>query len=192
MSIDSYDELIKAVGRWIKRRDLVDNIPDFIALFEARANRVLRTQAQRVTATVAVTDNLAPLPAGYLEAITVGDGTDESRFLTALQYGANQPDSGFYAIDGGNIRVSGNTGNLTLSYYAKFPALGPTTATNWLLANAPDAYLFGALVEAEPYMYNDARMAMWKERGDNALIGIQQADDQARFAGGTLSIGHPR
>lgn len=192
MSIDSYDELIKAVGRWIKRRDLAENIPDFIALFEARANRVLRVQAQRVTATVAVTDNLAPLPAGYLEAITVGDGTGESRFLTALQYGTSQPDPGFYAIDGGNIRVSGNTGSLTLSYYAKFPALGPTTASNWLLANAPDAYLFGSLVEAEPYLYNDARMAMWKERGDNALISIQQADDQARFAGGTLSIGLPR
>lgn len=192
MSIATYDDLVAAVGRWIKRNDLTANIPDFITLFEARANRVLRTESQRTSTTIAVANNLAPLPAGYLEAITVGDGTDESLFLTPLQYGASQPNSGFYAIDGGNIRVSGNTGNLSLSYYAKFPALGPTTTTNWLLDNAPDAYLFGALVEAEPFLYNDARMAMWKERGDNALISIQSADDQAKYAGGTLSIGLPR
>ncbi|CAB3728846.1 phage adaptor protein [Achromobacter piechaudii] len=192
MSFTNLDELVAAVGRWIKRKDLAPVVPDFITLFEARVNRVLRTSNQRKEAALAVLNNLAPMPEDWLEAITVDDGKDELRYMTSLQYGPSQSDSGFYAIEGSAIRVSGNTGTLNVRYYAKIPPLGVLNPTNWLLANHPDAYLFGVLTEAEPYLVNDARMALWKDRGDTAIQGIQMADDQARFAGGSLEITTPR
>ena len=192
MSFANVDELTSAVGRWIKRKDLAAVVPDFITLFEARVNRVLRTSWQRKDASLVVTDNLATMPADWLEAITVDDGKDELRFMTALQYGPSQTDSGFYAIEGNTFRVSGNTGTLNVRYFSKIPPLGANNPTNWLLENHPDAYLFGVLTEAEPYLVNDARMALWKERGDTAIQGIQMADDQARFAGGSLEIATPR
>lgn len=192
MSFSNVDELTAAVGRWVKRKDLTAVIPDFITLFEARVNRVLRTSYQRKEAALVVANNLATMPADWLEAITVDDGKDELRFKTSLQYGPSQPDSGFYAIEGNTFRVSGTTGTMNVRYYAKIPPLGAANPTNWLLENHPDAYLFGVLTEAEPYLVNDARMALWKDRGDTAIQGIQMADDQARFAGGSLEIATPR
>lgn len=192
MSFANSDELIAAVGRWIKRKDLASVAPDFITLFEARVNRVLRTSNQRRFASLPVVGGVATLPAGWLEAIAVDDGKDELRFMTTLQFGPTQVNSGFYAIEGGTLRVSGSTETLNVRYYAKVPPLGASNPTNWLLESHPDAYLFGALTEAEPYLVNDARMALWKDRGDTAIQGIQLADDQARFAGGTLEIATPR
>ena len=193
MSFANSDELIAAVGRWIKRKDLATVVPDFITLFEARVNRVLRTSWQRqFAASLPVVDGVATLPADWLEAIAVDDGTDGLRFMTTLQFGPTQVNSGFYAIEGGTFRVSGNTETLNVRYYSKIPPLGAQNATNWLLASHPDAYLFGALTEAEPYLVNDARMALWKDRGDTAIQGIQLADDQARFAGAPLEIPNPR
>lgn len=193
MSFTNLDELVAAVGRWIKRKDLAPVVPDFITLFEARVNRVLRTSWQRkFAASMPVVNGVATLPTDWLEAIAVDDGADELRFMTTLQFGPTQVNSGFYAIEGGTFRVSGNTGTLNVRYYAKIPPLGVLNPTNWLLANHPDAYLFGVLTEAEPYLVNDARMALWKDRGDTAIQGIQMADDQARFAGGSLEITTPR
>lgn len=193
MSFANSDELIAAVGRWIKRKDLATVVPDFITLFEARVNRVLRTSWQRQFAKdLPVVDGVATLPPDWLEAISVDDGTAGLRFMTTLQFGPSQVDSGFYAIEGGTFRVSGNTGRLNVRYYSKIPPLGALNASNWLLESHPDAYLFGALTEAEPYLVNDARMDLWKSRGDTAIQAIQLADDQARFAGAPLEIATPR
>jgi len=193
MSFTNSDELIAAVGRWIKRKDLATVVPDFITLFEARVNRVLRTSWQRQFAKdLPVVDGVATLPPDWLEAIAVDDGTAGLRFMTTLQFGPSQVNSGFYAIEGGTFRVSGNTGTLNVRYYSKIPPLGAANDTNWLLESHPDAYLFGALTEAEPYLVNDARMDLWKSRGDTAIQAIQLADDQARFAGAPLEIATPR
>jgi len=192
MSFANSDELIAAVGRWIKRKDLASVAPDFITLFEARVNRVLRTSSQRKFESVSVIGGSAPLPADWLEAIAVDDGKCPLHFMTTLQFGPVQVNSGHYAIEGGAILVSGGTETVNLRYYAKVPPLGAANPTNWLLASHPDAYLFGALTEAEPYLVNDARMALWKDRGDTAIQAIQMADDQARFSGDTLQIATPR
>jgi hypothetical protein len=55
-------------------------------------------------------------------------------------------------------------------------ALSAGNATNWLLTANPDAYLFGSLAAAEPFMPADPRIGMWKTRRDEIL--------------GTLAAGH--
>ena len=47
MSITSYSELQSAITRWIARDDMAANIPDWIALFEAAANRQIAGPATR-------------------------------------------------------------------------------------------------------------------------------------------------
>ena len=42
MAIGTYAELQTAVANWLDRDDLTDRIPEFIALAEAKMNRVLR------------------------------------------------------------------------------------------------------------------------------------------------------
>ena len=44
--------------------------------------------------------------------------------------------------------------------------------TNWLLSNHWDAYLFGVLCEAEPFILHDERLALWKARRDEVFDEI--------------------
>jgi hypothetical protein len=191
MSFENYSALTASIAGWIKRKDQTARIPDFIALFESRINRVLRTTKQRTTAQLGVFGGSAVLPSDFLEPVLIDDGTDELDLMTSIQFGG-ELEAGYYVLQGNMIRVSGDTASINLLYYARIPALSTENATNWVLQNHPDAYLFGALTEAEPYLLNDARMPMWKDRGDSAIQGIQLADDQARFAGAALSIGRAR
>lgn len=188
MSFDSYGTLVTSIAGWIKRKDQQTRIPDFIALFEARANRVLRTSSQRKSMALTAYGGSAVLPADFLELISVDDTKKELRLMTTIQYGPSQMESGFYAIEGGMLRVSGTIDTVNVRYYAKIPPLNASNQTNWILASHPDAYLFGALTEAEPYLLNDARMDLWKSRCDTAIQAIQLADDQARFSGDALAL----
>jgi len=189
MSFESYAALTDSLAGWMKRKDQRERIPDFIALFESRMNRVLRTSMQRRIAPLTVYAGAAVLPEDFLKPIAVDDGKHGLTFMTTLQFGPTQIESGRYALEGGMIRVSGTTATVNLRYFARIPALSATNQTNWVLNWHPDAYLFGALTEAEPYLLNDARMEMWKARGDAAIQGIQLADDEAQYAGATLTIG---
>lgn len=192
MSFGTYTDLTAAIAGWIKRKDQTARIPDFIRLFETRANRALRTAWQRKTASITVYGGAALLPDDYLEPIALDDGKKPLRLVTDEQFAPSLIEAGFFIIEAGAVRVSGDTGTVNLRYYAKVPPLSADMATNWLLTNHPDAYLFGSLTEAEPYLLNDTRMAMWKDRGDTAIQSIQIASDQARYSGDTLQIRNPR
>jgi hypothetical protein len=69
-----------------------------------------------------------------------------------------------------------------LTYYAKIPPLSDSNTSNWLLAYAPDLYLYGALVEAEPYLKNDERVALWGELYLRVIADIEVADERASVA----------
>ena len=66
MTIQTYSDLQTAVANWLARSDLAANIPDFIAIFEAVANRRLRVRQQESAATLTPSSGVASLPADYL------------------------------------------------------------------------------------------------------------------------------
>ena len=49
---------------------------------------------------------------------------------------------------------------ITLAYVARIPALSDANPTNWVLQQAPQMYLYASLLEAEPFLANDARGAV--------------------------------
>src|SRR5690606_25300785 len=51
--------------------------------------------------------------------------------------------------------------DIGILYRANIPALSDANTANWLLTMAPDVYLYGALLEASPYLENDSRVALW-------------------------------
>jgi hypothetical protein len=57
-----------------------------------------------------------------------------------------------------------------------------------MLLNAPDVYLYGALLELEPFVQNDARLAVWGAGYTNAIESIQAADDRDRHSGSALTV----
>jgi len=55
-----------------------------------------------------------------------------------------------------------------------------TDATNWLLTNHPGVYLYGSLIEAEPYLVNDTRIKLWASLYKDAWEGVDDSDQRNR------------
>ena len=81
---------------------------------------------------------------------------------------------------------------LEMAFYEKFTPLGDGTAgtvtSNWLTTNAPDVLLYGALLEAEPFIKNDERIGLWLNAYNGSIKKIQDADARDRHSGSAMRI----
>ena len=201
MAINTYGTLKTAVANWLDRDDLTDRIPEFISLCEATFNRVLRIRAMETTVsdtTVGGTKTDA-LPDGYLQMreihLTTSPVVSLSYITPEIMYrirsGSTSAKPNSYTIVGDNI-LFGPTpdGAYTydMTYYKSFDALTDVATTNWVILNAPDLYLYGTLLQAEPFLMNDQRIALW-ERGMRQVINdLQEQDDKDRHSGSALTV----
>ena len=80
------------------------------------------------------------------------------------------------------------TYSVKLVYYKKPTALSDNTATNEFLENTPDVLLYASLVEAEPYLMNDARIAVWSNLYQQAITNANESSDSAEYSGVPLQI----
>jgi hypothetical protein len=97
----------------------------------------------------------------------------------------------YFSIVGGQIRVlpvPDSTYTAELTYYAKLSKLSTSVATNWLLTQAPDVYLYGALLQASPYLKDDARITVWASLYQRGLDELQIADDRGATSGGAIMM----
>ena len=65
MAISTYTELQTAVANWLDRDDLTARIPEFIALTEARFNRLLRVRSMETEADQVTTSGTRSLLIAY-------------------------------------------------------------------------------------------------------------------------------
>jgi hypothetical protein len=75
---------------------------------------------------------------------------------------------------------------MEMIYYAQIPALSDSNTTNWMLTKNPDIYLYGALLEASPYIMNDTRIPIWEDKYTKAMASLKGADQRARHSGGAM------
>jgi hypothetical protein len=95
----------------------------------------------------------------------------------------------FFTVVGNQFRIAptpDGTYTAELIYFAKLTKLSNSVATNWLLASSPDIYLYGALLQAAPYLQDDARIQTWATLYERALNDLRTADDRASTSGGVL------
>ena len=200
MAISNYTELKAAVADWLNREDLTSQIPDFIAFAEARLNRTLRTREMLTRRRTSTTDGFIGLPFDYLETYQLqlpANATNTPEPLTYIgpnevaQY-KSQSMTGktrFYTIIDGAfelIPTPSSSVELTITYYAKVPALSSTTATNWLLTKAPDLYLYATLLTAAPYLQNDERIPVWSQLATSAFDELMMDSERASRSRTTL------
>jgi hypothetical protein len=81
-----------------------------------------------------------------------------------------------------------STYTVVLLYYAKPDVLSDSNSSNVFMANCPDALLYGALLEAEPYLMNDARLATWTQLYSSAITSLSESDNSSEYAGVPLSM----
>jgi hypothetical protein len=198
MTIQTWSDLQSAIANWIARADLSANIPDFIALFESAANRRLRLRQQESAATLNVSSGVAALPADYLawrRVTWTGQFPRELEYVHPSYLHALYPTlpadvPRLFTIEGSTLTVAPTDDSaLTFDYFQKVPALSSTNVSNWLLAAAPDLYLFGALAEAHGFVKDTESLALWKARRDELFEEIERLDVKTRGQAGIRVIG---
>lgn len=66
-------------------------------------------------------------------------------------------------------------------YYERVQPLDSTNQTNWFTIYAPQALLYGSLLQAMPFLKNDDRIPMWQAQY-SAIMQTLKAEDVARIA----------
>ena len=201
MAISDYTELKTAVANWLDRDDLADRIPEFIALAEARMNRVLRLrmmESKYTASTVASQRNYA-LPASYIQMRNFQLNTSP---ITSLSYvspeiydrlwGGSQGGTPlFYTIIANELQlgpIPGSVITMEMLFYKKVSALSASNTTEVMLTDNPDVYLYGALLEAEPFVMNDERIGVWAQGFEKAIVDLQEQDNKDRHSGSALRV----
>jgi hypothetical protein len=177
IQITTYDELVAAAKDWLNRGDLDDQVPAFVTLTTAQFNRELRLRDMMVRAdTVSDAENVE-LPDDWLEHYSLVLAPGGSPQFPPLRYlsekesneikAANLESGGTpegYTVIGNMIELvpaPGSDVELKMVYYQRIPDLGPTNQNNWLLRKSPDLYLYSVLMQAQPYLKDDERLASW-------------------------------
>jgi hypothetical protein len=209
MALSSLIQLRSSVRDWAKRQSIGDSlIDDFVTLTESVFNYgerddsggyvvyPLRVRDMETVGTVTVTNGSGSLPADFLEPITV---TNPSAVTNAIDYatgewiantyptGQNTTDPHFYTIVGSNLY---STIDVTIPYYAKIPSL-VADQQNWLLTKAPNAYLYGCLMQYSTWDKNAEQVAGYRSLMVNALGGLNYADVNSRAGSMTRRASMP-
>lgn len=200
MGITTYAELKSAIADWLLRDDLTAVIPSFVSLAEAKFNRNIRDYRMMKRLSVTVDAEYEDVPSDWLqtsryqldttpittlEFVTPDQAAEEARRYNS----AGRPL--FFSVVGTQFQHvpapdAAYTGALT--YYSRIPALSDSVTTNWLLEAAPDVYLYGALMEAAPYLDDQEKLATWSGLMDRAMQNIRIESERAATGSSALRM----
>lgn len=186
---------------------LIARVPWFIQSLESKMNRSLfvRQMEQRSTALTnptATEPEFIALPSDFqtMRRIRITGGVQSG--IPFLEYKSNQQmdeykachvTSGqpqYFTIFGNEIELGPSPDaiyTLEMVYRQNIPPLA-TNSTNWLLTLAPDLYLYGALMEASPYIKKDARIPVWASFLASALSDLNDLGKTSQFNAGPLIV----
>jgi len=205
MAIADYPSLQTEISVWLARTDSVitARVPTFIEAADARIydggdepgselyTPPLRTTAMETIATVTMTDGVGALPSDHLETrrLLVSGGTIGLTFLAPERFAEMAAVAGaggpyYHTVEAGSLKVyPAYTGDLSLSYYARYPVLSVDAPTNPIATAHGAIYLAGALFEAFTFLQK-MDLALGHLAKMRSLIKGANATAQAqRFAG---------
>jgi hypothetical protein len=201
MAYTNYTDLQASVASYLGRSDLSAVIPDFIRFAELRLARDIRTRKmlKSATANMVAGDERLSLPTDFLEVrnlYTQGNPRMPVTYLSpsAFTRDARADESGlpvFYTVLASEFQFAPQPDTayvLEILYYAQPPVLSGANSSNVFLANYPDALLYGSLIEAEPYLINDARSQTWATLYDRAIKNIEDSDQNSEYSGIPLQM----
>ena len=193
MTIATYSELQTEIEAYLNRTDYTPRIPTFIALTESRLNRLLDDPNMEVRATATGSGQYTTLPTDFSRMVGVTTGNNyelqqvsESQITSLNQTLTGDPRK--YAIVGNAITFApiNAAAAITMLYIRRLPALTAAAPTNWLLTLAPDIYLYGALLQAHLFGWQDDRLGLFKQAFDEAIKELRADGDERRWGSAPL------
>ena len=175
------------------------DLNDFIYLAERELERVLTVPYREAVTSVTVSGQTAPLPADFKALRRFTLLTDPKRNLQ--QVSPSVLDSNWSASATGCPEAFGiiagqfwfapvpdGTYAAQIVYEQKITALTESTPSNWLLQSHPDAYFYGALVQASDFIADSARIGLYRSAFDNAIAQINAEGLRHRYAASPMRL----
>lgn len=196
-TIGNYGDLRDKIALYLDRDDLEDRIPDFIALLEARINRLIRGVNQETRTTWTTSDETYALPSDFrkLRKIHIEGMPDRPLDEIAPQSAAYMFDGQAgtpraYFIEGRSITFCPPPSTSTtfrVTYFTRIEPLTSDNDSNWLLEEHADIYMFGTLLEAAIYIRDQEAIALCSEKLDQSIAELQRMTRTDRYGGGPLT-----
>lgn len=198
--ITDFATLSTAIGDYLNRSDLTTFIPNFIQGCENKLYKNLRIRAMENALSVTVSSGVAALPTSpaYIELkyayVSASPIVPLKRIPPEQIYAQFPVRSGgqtpkYIAVEGSSFIFGPYPSNVTIGgvYYGRLTALGSGNTTNWFTTNAPDLLLYGSLLEAEPFLVNDPRLATWKAMYDFSYKAVKDEETRQKSSGGSIA-----
>ena len=189
----TYDSLVSTTLQYLERNDpaTIEQIPTFITMCEFEIAQQIKTlgQLQVVESTMLAGNPVIPKPARWRKTVSFNVVTNGSRnpvYLRKYEYiKAYAPDASvtglplYYGDYDYEHWLVGPTPDENYSFevlfYERLQPLSSENQTNWLTQNAPNAMLFGTLLQAMPFLKNDQR-TIFEQKYQVALQALKVED----------------
>lgn len=193
----TYDSLTEAVKQYLERKDaaVVNAIPTFITLAEFEIAEQVKTlgQLQIANSTMTADNPVLQKPARWRKTVSMNVTVDDKKqpvLLRKYEYLKNywpddtQTDVPLYYADTDwehwyLAPTPAEAYDFEVLYYERISPLSSTNQTNWLTQNAPNAMLFGTLLQAMPFLKNDQRQ-IFQQKYTESMQALK-AEDVARI-----------
>ena len=197
-SVMTYTSLVENIQSYLERDDTatVEKIPLFIML----AEQIIASQIKFLgnltvnTSTMTASTSIIDKPARWHKTVSMNITVDDERQPVLLrkyeylrEYWPNANSTGtpeFYSDYDYTHWLVAPTPDAAYAfevlYYERIQPLDSSNQTNWFTIYAPQALLYGSLLQAMPFLKNDDRMAMWKANYDQIMQTLM-AEDKLRI-----------
>lgn len=195
----TYDSLAENIQSYLNRTDTatIEKIPLFIMLAEQIIASQIKFLGNLTVNESAMTTgvNVINKPVRWHKTVSMNitiAGEKQPVLLRKYEYlreyWPNETDTGlpkFYADYDYTHWLVAPTPSTNYSfevlYYERVQPLDSTNQTNWFTIYAPQALLYGSLLQAMPFLKNDERVAMWQDQY-NQIMQTLTAEDRLRVA----------
>lgn len=192
----TYDSLVTSVQAYLERTDAVtlQYIPTFIMLAEQVLAADLKFLGNLNVGVVTMTAGQASFqkPARWHKTVSMTmqvDGERQPLFLRKYEYLREYWPSStatdvpkYYAdydYDHWLIAPTPDANySIEVAYYERVQPLDSTNQSNWFTTYAPQAMLYGTLLQAMPFLKNDERMQLWQAQYTQIVTTLKEEDKQ--------------
>jgi hypothetical protein len=201
--ISSYTTLLTAVSDYLARSDLSTFTPNFVQGWEERFLRDPKNWGRwlETSLSTAISSSVLAVPAAYLGLkYAYVNGSPSSRLdrVSLNQLYGRYPRGGDTGLP---VWISRDTTNFVFGpapdsdytikgvYWAKptlMRSFAADAAAHWIIVNAPDLALYGALLEAMPFLQNDKRIGVWQSFYNDALRAYRELQSEEDVSGSAI------
>lgn len=198
-AVMTYNSLVADIASYLERTDTatIDKIPTFIMLAEQIIASQIKFLGNLTVNTSAMTqgDPVIVKPARWHKTVSMNITVGNKRqpvFLRKYEYlreywpEATQEDVPKFYCDYDYTHwlvapTPDDAYGFEVIYYERVQPLDVSNQTNWFTQYAPQAILYGSLLQAMPFLKNDERLPMWQSIYQQAM-DILTTEDKLRVA----------